>query len=118
MSTAIARTMIAADSTLAQIEDASDRVETLLALLAQQQQRITELEVEVSLVEADRDTALEIILWPFLCQHSTPDEGLEFLRAHGLDPRDPAHAGEIAAFLEREREFDVDDAVMELMQDS
>lgn len=98
MSSAIASTMAAADTALSRVESAHGDVAALLARIARQQQRITELETEVSLVEDDRDRALELLLWPFLVKHETTEEVLVYLGEHGLNPRDPAHAERIAAF--------------------
>ncbi len=111
MSSAIASTMAAVDTTLAQVETAHEDVAALLARIARQQQRITELETEVSLVEEDRDTALELLLWPFLVHHETTEEVLAFLDEHGLNPHEPEHADEIIAFLERKGKLE--DAVIQ-----
>jgi len=116
MSSAIASTMAAADTALSRVESAHKDVAALLARIARQQQRIIELETEVSLVEEDRDTALELLLWPFLVKHETTEEFLDYLGEHGLNPRQPEHAESIAAFLESRAEFI--SAVTALMESS
>jgi hypothetical protein len=115
MFSAISATLSHADTTLAQLEAAREDLTKLMHRMSQQQQRIIEMETEISLLEEDRDAALEIILWPFLCQHETTEQTLAYLHERGLNPRAPEHAEEIAAFLERRAE--VENAVLEVMQE-
>ncbi len=102
---AIESTFEASDAALAQTESAYQDVAALVTRIETQERRIFELECDVSVVETELNSAIEVMLWPFLCQHDTSKQILEYLDALHLNPHKPEHADRIACFLEAQADF-------------